>query len=230
MSSTRTAPVRASARTTIAVKIVMALSGALFLLFVLAHMYGNLKMFGGREAFDSYAHHLRTFGEPILPYSGFLWVLRLGLIGALGAHVASALYLWSRATTARTTRYEVRKVATATLSSRTMRWGGLALLLFVVFHLAQFTWQTINVAGVYDSPHDRMHAAFGVWWVLAAYLAALGALALHLHHGTWSAAQTLGLTSTAGAARAAKAAGWAVAVVVCGGFALPPLAIFFGII
>jgi len=80
MATLTTAPGRASTHTTIAMKIVMALSGALFVLFVAAHMYGNLKLFSGQLAFDEYAHHLRTFGEPILPYSGFLWVLRISLV------------------------------------------------------------------------------------------------------------------------------------------------------
>ncbi len=227
---TRSAPGRASVRTTIAMKIVMATSGALFVLFVLAHMYGNLKLFAGPEAFDSYAHHLRTFGEPILPYSGFLWVLRVGLVVAFLAHVASAIHLWGRAGSARTTRYEVRKATVATLSSTTMRWGGVALALFLVFHLAQFTWVTVNVNGEFASPYDRVHAAFEVWWVVAIYLVALAALGMHLRHGVWSAAQTLGLTSSPRAAAAARALAVAVAVVTAGGFALPPLAILVGLL
>lgn len=227
---TRPAPSRASVRTTIAVKIVMAVSGALFVFFVLAHMYGNLKVFSGQEAFDSYAHHLRTFGEPILPYSGFLWVLRIGLVVSLLAHVGSAIHLWNRANGARSTRYDVRKATVATLSSKTMRWGGVALLLFLVFHLAQFTWMTLNVAGEFDSPYDRVYAAFGLWWVVAIYLVALAALGMHLKHGVWSAAQTLGLTSSPGAARAARLTALGVALVTAVGFALPPLAIVVGLI
>lgn len=227
---TRSAPTRTSVRTTIAVKIVMALSGALFVFFVLAHMYGNLKMFAGQEAFDEYAHHLRTFGEPILPYSGFLWVLRIGLVVSLIAHVGSALHLWRRANGARSTRYVVRRATVATLSSRTMRWGGIALFLFLGFHLAQFTWLTVNVAGEFDSPYDRVHAAFELWWVVAIYLTALAALGMHLRHGTWSAAQTLGLTGSPRAARGANAVAVALALVVAVGFALPPLSILFGLI
>lgn len=224
------APGRASTHTTIAMKIVMALSGALFVLFVAAHMYGNLKLFSGQLAFDEYAHHLRTFGEPILPYSGFLWVLRIGLVVALVAHAFSAFYLWRRANTARSTRYAVKKATVATLSSKTMRWGGVALLLFLVFHLAQFTWMTINVGGEFDSPYERVYAAFSVWWVVALYLAALAALGMHLRHGVWSACQTLGLTGSPRAARTAGASAVAVALVVAVGFALPPLAILFGLI
>lgn len=211
-------------------KIVMALSGTLFVLFVLAHMYGNLKMFEGQEAFDSYAFHLRELGEPILPYEGGLWLLRLALIGALVAHAGSAFYLWRRANAARRTRYAVKRAAAASLSSKTMRWGGVTLLLFLIFHLMQFTFHTFEVGGSFFSPYDRVYGAFQVWWVVLIYLAALAALGMHLRHGVWSAAQTLGATSTPRAARIAKTAAVAVAVVVAGGFALPPLSILLGLI
>ena len=67
----------------------MAVSGIVFVGFVLTHMYGNLKAFAGHDAFNEYAHHLRTFGEPMLPYEGLLWVIRVGLIAALVVHVAA---------------------------------------------------------------------------------------------------------------------------------------------
>ena len=72
-----------ASRSTVALKILMAGSGVLFVLFVLFHMYGNLKMFQGHDYFNAYAHHLRTFGEPILPYGGLLWILRTVMIVSL---------------------------------------------------------------------------------------------------------------------------------------------------
>ncbi len=214
----------------IAMKIVMALSGLLFVFYVLMHMYGNLKVFAGQDAFDEYAHHLRTIGEPILPYTGFLWLFRILLIVALFAHAGSAYYLWSRARGARTTRYQVSKAIQASLSSKMMRWGGTFLLLWLVFHLLQYTTNTIRVNGAYDSPYLRVVAGFSVWWVVVLYLLALFALGMHLHHGVWSASQTLGLTGTPKARRHAKLTGLAIAVIVAVGFALPPLAILFGIV
>lgn len=133
-------------------KLVMAVTGLVFVAFVLVHMYGNLKMFAGRAAYDDYAEHLRTLLTPILPYSGFLWITRAVLIGSLVAHVYSAFYLWSRAQNARTTKYQVKKAVVATVSSRFMRWGGVTLLLFIVWHILQFTTQTINVNGSKASP------------------------------------------------------------------------------
>ena len=211
-------------------KLVMAVSGALFVFYVIAHMYGNLKVFGGQQAFDDYSEHLRSLGEPILPYSGFLWVMRLLLVVALIAHVYAAFYLWSRAQGARNTRYAVKKAAAATVSSRFMRWGGVALLLFLVFHLLQFTTNTIRANGDYASPYQRVVAGFQVWWVVLLYVAAMVALGMHLRHGIWSAAQTLGWTSSARARNSANALAIVVAVVVVVGFLVPPLSILFGFV
>jgi len=211
-------------------KMVMAVTGVLFVLYVLMHMYGNLKLLGGQAAYEEYAHHLRTLGEPILPFSGFLWVFRSVLIVAVIAHVYSAFYLWSRAQTARTTRYHVKKAASSTLSSRTMRWGGVALLLFIIFHLLQFTANAIQVNGIHSSGYQRVVSSFQVWWVVLIYVLAMAALAMHIRHGVWSASQSLGLTNTAGARRRANLLGIGVAAVVVAGFLLPPLCIFLGLI
>lgn len=211
-------------------KILMAASGLLFVLYVLMHMYGNLKIFAGQEAFDGYAHHLRTLGEPILPYSGFLWLFRALLIVALVTHAGSAYWLWSKANGARSTKYQVKKAVEASLSSKMMRWGGTFLLLFLIFHLLQYTTNSIQVNGAFESPYQRVVAGFSVWWVVVIYLLALFALGMHLHHGVWSASQTLGLTGTPKARRHAKLTGLAVALIVGVGFALPPLAILFGLV
>ncbi len=211
-------------------KMVMAVTGALFVLYVVMHMYGNLKAFGGQAAFDDYAHHLRTLGEPILPYSGFLWMFRAVLIISLVAHVYSAFYLWSRAQGARTTRYQVKKAAAATISARFMRWGGVALLLFIVFHLLQFTTKTIQVGGSFASPYQGVVAGFQVWWVTLIYVLAMVALGMHLRHGVWSASQTLGWTGTARSRRLANVSAVTIAIVVVVGFLLPPLSILVGLI
>ena len=126
-------------------KMLMAVSGALFVFYVLVHMYGNLKIFAGVAAFNEYAEHLRTLFTPFLPYAGFLWLFRVVLIAALVAHAWSAFYLWSRARGARTTRYVAKAAARATVKSKMMRWGGVALLLFLVWHLLQFTIVKFNV-------------------------------------------------------------------------------------
>ena len=220
-----------STRSTIALKLLMAVSGLVFIAYVLLHMYGNLKAFAGHDAYNEYAHHLRTIGEPMLPESGLLWVLRVVLVLALVVHVYAAVALWRRAGKARTQRYQVKRNRGSSFSSRWMRWGGVTLLLFVIWHLLNFTVGKVNVTGgATNDPFNLLVDSFGVWWLTLIYLVAMLALALHLHHGTWSAAQTLGLTGTASARRRAKAAGWVLAVVIAGGFSLVPLAVLSGII
>ena len=219
-------------RTTVFMKLLMALSGALFVFYVLAHMYGNLKAFAGAEAFNEYSHHLRVLGDPILPDGGFLWIMRLLLIGALVAHVYSAFYLWSRAQGARTTKYAVKKAAATTLSARFMRWGGVALLLFLVWHLLQFSIVKFNVGSeaAGDSAGRLVISSFQVWWVVVIYLLAMIALGMHLWHGVWSASQTLGWATSARSRATAKTVATVTALVVSVGFILPPLAILFGLV
>lgn len=231
MATTTLAARPRSTRTTIALKLTMAISGLIFIGFVLAHMYGNLKAFGGHDAFNEYAEHLRTIGEPIFPRSGILWVLRVGLIASLVVHVTSAVLLWRRAAAARTTKYVVKRNTHSSVSSRTMRWGGLTILVFLVWHLLNFSIGKVNPQGGSTAdPYNLLVDTFDVWWMTIIYLVAMFALGMHLHHGTWSSMQTLGLTNTASSRARAKAAGWVVAVVVAGGFSLVPLFTLFGVI
>ena len=220
-----------STRSTIALKLLMAASGVIFILFVLAHMAGNLWAFVGHDAYNDYAHHLRVLGEPMLPINGALWVLRLGLLASLVVHVYCAVVLWKRAHNARTSRYVVKKNVASSFSSRMMRWGGLALLLFIIWHLINFTIGKVNVAGgPTNDPYNLLVDTFDVWWMTLIYLAAMFALGMHLHHGVWSSAQTLGLTNNAKARRNAKVLGWIVAVVIAGGFSLVPIFVLAGVI
>lgn len=209
----------------------MAVTGIIFILFVLVHMYGNLKAFSGHDAYNEYADHIRTIGEPMLPHAGLLWVIRAVLIVSLAIHVTCALVLWRRKQRARTTKYVMKKNNSSTFSSHWMRWGGIALLLFVVWHLINFTIGKVNVSGgPTDDPYDLLVDSFSTWWLTVIYLLAMGALAMHLRHGTWSAAQTLGLTNNARARRNANVLGYIVATVIAGGFSLVPVFVLAGVI
>ncbi len=220
-----------ASRSTITLKLLMAASGIVFILFVLTHMYGNLKAFAGHDAYNEYAEHLRTLGEPMLPHSGFLWILRVALIVALVVHVYAAAKLWRRANHARSQRYVVKKNLASSFSSRWMRWGGLTILLFLIWHLLNFTIGKVNVqGGATNDPYNLLVDTFDTWWMTIIYLVAMLALGMHLHHGTWSAAQTLGLTNNVRARRNAKALGWILAVVVAGGFSLVPIFVLAGVI
>lgn len=222
--------------TTVFMKFLMAATGALFVFYVLLHMYGNLKAFGGQASFDSYATALRELLVPLLPYSGFLWLFRAALVASLLVHAYAAFWLWARARGARTNRYAVRSAAKGASRSLWMRWGGVALLLFLAFHLVQFTVPKVNFnsavpeSRIGDSPYQLLVASFQLWWVLLLYVAAMVALGLHLFHGVWSASQTLGWVNSARSRRVAKATAHVVAVVVVVGFLLPPLAISVGIL
>jgi len=220
-----------ASRSTIALKMLMAVSGLIFVGFVLTHMYGNLKAFEGHDAYNEYAEHLRTIGTPMLPYAGALWIIRAVLLGSLVVHVYCAATLWRRANKARTVKYQVKKHVGAIFASRLMRWGGVTLLLFIIWHLLNFTVGKVNVTGgATNDPYNLLVDSFDVWWLTLIYLVAMVALGLHLHHGVWSASQTLGLTNNAKARRNAKTLGWIVAVVIAGGFSLVPLFVLFGVI
>lgn len=209
----------------------MAASGVIFIGFVLLHMYGNLKAFAGHDAYNTYAEHLRTIGEPMLPHAGLLWVIRAVLLVSLVVHVYCAATLWKRSHRARTVKYQVKKNVSSSFSSRMMRWGGLTLLLFIIWHLLNFTVGKVNVTGgATNDPYNLLVDSFGVWWLTLIYLVAMVALGLHLHHGVWSSAQTLGLTNNAKARRNAKAIGWIVAVVIAGGFSLVPIFVLADVI
>ena len=212
----------------------MAVTGAFFVLYVLLHMYGNLKVLAGQEAFDTYAHHLRTFGEPMLPYGGLLWIFRILLLGSLIGHAYAAFTLWSRAGSARKTKYAVPTTAAPAPSIPSRR---AATPLLAVWHLIHFTIvkPVINVDGpdaaaIKASPYMMVVASFQLWWMVLIYLLALAALGLHLAHGVFSAQQTLGFTQTPKARARAKGIGNLTAALVVVGFAIPPLSILFGLV
>jgi succinate dehydrogenase / fumarate reductase cytochrome b subunit len=220
-----------STRSTIALKLLMAVSGLVFIVYVLLHMYGNLKAFAGHDAYNEYAHHLRTFAEPLLPYSGLLWVTRAGLLVALVVHVYAAVTLWRRARAARTTAYVMKKHTGATQASRLMRWGGVTLLLFIVWHLLNFTVGKVNVSGgATNDPYNLLVDSFSVWWLTLIYLVAMLMLGAHLHHGIWSAAQTLGWTSHARSRWVARQIAFSLALVITVGFSLVPVFVLAGVI
>ncbi len=221
--------------TMIALKAAMAISGLVMVAFLFAHMYGNLKVFAGQAAFDDYSHHLRTLGEPYLPYRGALWVLRVVLLASVIVHIYSAVALWLRARRAtggqggqRYVSTKARRGVQRTYASFTLRWGGVIIALFVIYHLLHLTWNIIHPGGASDSPYERVVTGFGVWWVTLSYVIALLALGFHLRHGFWSAFATLGVNTSIRRRRQLNLLAMIVALIITGGFLVPPLAIFFG--
>ncbi len=218
-----------------AMKAMMAVSGLIMIGYLLAHMYGNLKVFAGQEAFDDYAHHLRTLGEPILPYGGALWIIRIVLLVAIAAHVYSAVVLWKRDRRARggTSRYQSSKAKRGvqrSYASFTLRWGGIIIILFIIYHLLHLTWNVVAPGGASTSPYERLVNGFQIWWLVIIYTIALLAVGLHLRHGVWSALTTLGANTSATTRRRLNLLAYVVAIVITGGFLLVPYSILFGVV
>lgn len=219
-------------RSTIGKKVIMAITGLIGIGFLFFHMYGNLKIFVGQEYFNAYAEALREeLGAPIFMHTHLLWLMRIVLITAIVLHVWAAVTLWLQARRARPQTYEMKRVVQANYATRTIRWGGLVILAFIIFHLAQLTWGATNLPGGFDrsNPYGNVVAAFQSPVVVLFYLIALFTLAFHLYHGTWSFIQTLGLLHKRWD-RAVRLFALLVAIVIPLGFALVPISVITGYI
>ena len=206
----------------------MAVTGLLLVGFVIAHMAGNLKIYLGQEALDHYAHGLRTFGDPFLPEGGFLWIARLGLLAAVAVHIWAAVSLTLISRAARPVGYEKWEADRSTYASRTMRFGGVIILLFVIYHLLHLTTGTLH-PDFGSSVYANVVTGFSVWWVSAAYIVANLALAFHLYHGFWSLFRTLGANNPRREALRRRSA-LAVAVIVAVGNISIPVSVLAGIV
>src|SRR5690606_11642731 len=168
--------------------------------YVFAHMLGNLKLyFGPLEMYD-YAQWLRHLLYPFLPESGTLWLMRLGLIAAFLLHIHSAYSLTVMNRTARPVGYQSdRDYIAANFASRTMRWSGVIVLLFVVWHLLDLTFGTepVNPDFISHDPYNNVVVSFERPIVALFYVVANLALGVHIFHGAWSLFQSLGANSPA---------------------------------
>jgi succinate dehydrogenase / fumarate reductase cytochrome b subunit len=218
-------------RTSIGKKMLMAASGLVILLWLIGHMLGNLKVWLNQREFDSYAEFLRRLGEPIFPHTVLLWLIRVVLTVAFVVHVYLAIDLSLRNRRARQVRYVRTARVQADVPAVTMRWGGLALALFVVFHLANFTWGWIHPGYrfVRGSVYANVVGNFNQWWLVAIYIAAMVALALHIYHGTWSIFQTFGANSHRWDRLIRRSSG-ALAIVMFVGFVSVPVGVLVGAI
>jgi succinate dehydrogenase / fumarate reductase cytochrome b subunit len=183
-------------RSAVGKKWVMAVSGIALLGYVLAHMIGNLKVFLGAEHINEYAEWLRDLGEPVLPHEVVLWIMRVGLLAAFVLHIVAAAQLTRMNMLARPTHYQSRRdYVAANFASRTMRWTGIIVLLFVIFHLLDLTFGTANPDFVDGDPYHNLFATFERVPVAVAYIVAMLALGFHIFHGAWSMFQSLGLNN-----------------------------------
>lgn len=213
----------------------MAVSGFIMLGYLLVHMYGNLKIYQGREKFDSYLDGLGNMFSPYLPHEGALWIIRVLLLAAVLIHAYAAITLWIRnkksAGYVGGKRYRTKQNRSGiqrSYASFTMRWGGITIALFIVFHLLQMMANSIHPGGASDSPYDRVVNGFEIWWVVLIYTLSIVAVGFHLWHGFWSALTTLGrnYSSTRKASRLNTIA-IGIAALITIGFLLPPFSVYF---
>ncbi|MEM1179827.1 MAG: succinate dehydrogenase cytochrome b subunit [Acidobacteriota bacterium] len=179
-------------RSPMAKKVVMAVTGLMLFGFVLAHMVGNLKIYQGAEKLDAYAVGLRELGAPVLGYGEALWLMRGGLVAAVVLHILSAYQLTMVNRRARASAYKKTRHRESTYASRTMRWGGVIIVLFVVYHLLHFTTGHAHPEFEHGKVFNNVVLGFQNPLSASFYILANLALGLHLFHGLWSMFQTLG--------------------------------------
>jgi succinate dehydrogenase / fumarate reductase, cytochrome b subunit len=230
MPQTATVPIQ---RTSIGKKLLMATSSIILFLYVVAHLAGNLKIFFGPDPFNHYAEWLRVAGSPLFPDEGVLWIARVVLLAALLVHVGAYIQLWRQKRRARTVGYRTFDPQVFNWMSRTMMWGGIAILGFVIFHVLHLTTGHIQPDLAYEfqrhDPYENVIAGFRVWWVSGVYVVGVVALGMHLYHGLWSAMQTLGMNNAKyNLYRRPGAA--AIAILITIGYLTIPLGVLFGMV
>jgi succinate dehydrogenase / fumarate reductase cytochrome b subunit len=182
-------------RSAIGKKAVMAVTGVILFGWIFLHMVGNLKLYLGPVHMNEYAHWLRAIGTPAMPETTALWLVRLFLLVCVVLHIHAAYALTMMNRAARPVDYHDREYVAATYAARTMRWGGVIILLFIFYHLAHLTFggHVAPMQFIKDDPYHNVVAGFQVWWVSAIYIVANLALGLHLYHGVWSMFNSVGL-------------------------------------
>lgn len=218
-------------RSAVGKKWVMALTGIMLMGYVFAHMVGNLKVYMGAEDINHYGEFLRDLLVPILPRTVTLWLLRIGLTAAFVFHIHAAYGLtrMNRRARAEGGYVSKRDYQAATAASRSMRMTGVVIALFVIWHLADLTWGTVNPDFVRGDVYRNLVASFERPAVSAIYIVANIALGIHLFHGAWSMFQSLGLNNPRwNSWRRGFAVGFA-AIVMIGNLSFP-IAVLTGVV
>jgi succinate dehydrogenase / fumarate reductase, cytochrome b subunit len=216
--------------TMIGKKVVMAITGIALIGFVIGHMLGNLKIFAGPDEINAYSRFLREVGMPGVSYGQLLWLVRIVLLVCVALHITAAVQLTRMSRAARPIGYTAKRDVETTWGARTMRWGGVLLVAFIVFHLLHFTGGVVGFgAGQFKdlAVYQNVVAGFAVWPIALFYIVAMGALCLHLDHGIWSMLQTLGW-NTARNEATLQTISRVIAIVVFLGFTSVPVAVMTG--
>jgi succinate dehydrogenase / fumarate reductase cytochrome b subunit len=209
---------------TIGRKVVMAVTGLMLVGFVCVHMIGNLLLYQGPEAINEYGRFLREF------LHGYgIWVARATLLAAVVLHIGSAVSLAREELAARPVRYRQWKPKRSTYASRTMRWSGVILVSFIVFHLLHLTTGGAHPDFIEGDVYHNVVVGFSAWPVALFYALSMVLLALHLRHGVWSLFQSLGVSHPRYLALAQAAATVISAIVLLGNLSFP-LSVLFGLV
>ncbi len=214
-------------QTAVGKKWVMAVTGIMIMGFVLVHMIGNLHMYEGPEHFNSYGEALRDLGGELIPRTYALWALRLGLIAAFVLHIHAAASLTVMNKRSRPQRYQARRdYAAANFASRTMRYTGVIILLYVLFHLADLTWGWwLGDDYIRGDVYNNVTRSLSNIPIAIIYIVANVAVAVHLYHGAWSMFQSLGWNNPKfNQARRAFASGFA-GLILIGNLSFPILSL-----
>ena len=179
-------------QTSIGKKISMACTGLIMFGFVFVHMIGNMKIYQGAEKFDSYAKFLREFGYPALGHEQLLWIARIVLLACVLLHILAATQLTLMSWSARPTKNKRTNDISFSYASRTMRYGGVVVALFIILHILHLTVGSVHPDFIVHSAYHNVITGFQVWWVSVGYMVAMVFLGLHLYHGLWSMTQTFG--------------------------------------
>jgi succinate dehydrogenase / fumarate reductase cytochrome b subunit len=210
-------------QTSVGKKAVMAVTGIILVAYLITHVLANLLVFQGPEQINSYSRFLHGTG-------GALWAARLVLLAALGLHVVAAVQLTARRRAARPVGYAGgRDAQVSTFASRSIRWGGVLILVFLIYHILHFTLGTVHTAFVEGDPYHNVATGFARPLVVMFYELAMGAVGLHLYHGIWSSGRSLGLSAPSPRPLRRQLA-LVLAVIVWAGFAVIPVAVYAGVI
>ena len=214
-------------RSLVGKKAIMAVTGVILFLFVVGHLAGNLKVFQGSEHFNAYAEGLRTAGAPFFARGQVLWAVRLILLASLFLHIWAAIVVTRASWAARPVGYHGLTPTETTYAARTMRWGGVIIFLYVIYHLLDLTFGTANPSFVAGDVYHNLVASFQRWPVSAMYVVAVVVVGLHIDHGLWSAFQTLGLNRPP-TFRWRRGVAGAIAALITAGYIAIPVAVLVG--
>ena len=223
------AAVLALPASTVGKKVIMAVTGLIMVLFVIVHMAGNLHVFEGPAKMNAYGGFLREIGEPILPHEAALWVVRLILLASVALHIWAAVSLTRQDLASRPVGYRVKQNISGGYAAGIMRYGGVLLAVFIVFHILHMTTGTVHPAFQEGKAYENLITGLRIWPVALFYVVAMVALGTHLNHGAWSMAQTLGWVNRSNGSFW-RGLAVLITVIVTLGFITVPLAVALGIV